>query len=60
MRKGAPGEMKASQIEREPHYAERSDFRARGRIPQPGVVNTFLRADLSSLLDLTGQLGKVS
>ena len=26
--KGAPGEIKASQIEREPHYAEQSDFRA--------------------------------
>ena len=28
--KGAPGEIKAFQIEWEPHYAERSDFQARG------------------------------
>ena len=25
-----PGEIKASKIEREPHYAERGDLRARG------------------------------
>ena len=28
VQKGVPGEKKLSQIEREPHYAERSDFRA--------------------------------
>ena len=30
MHKGVPGLIKASQTERKPHYAERSDFQARG------------------------------
>ena len=33
VQKGAPGQTQASQVEREPHHAERSDLRAAPRAP---------------------------